>query len=342
MVEKVTKKPKDTVTVNRPVGASLDVRSLPRCVTTVTIHLDVDQIAQPSWQTDTLITALRQLGIHEKAQGEVLLRARQILDAESESIKQCSHPVLKISYEPSYDELEIALYDEYKVEPIRSYRSETISVSVDPIVADDLLEDGRSLSLPSTVDRVVTTSAANGKTSITTHTEQTVDSQIVSKDADSFTALADAFASAASVPSDDVKRFLIDEWQKQMATSSSHLVVFGKEVDGKFVLTVNGEVFDFGIPDKDNGKAKVAKAIFGQPDGVPIEAFDYEKIGVWQYGEDGWDDLVFDEGEPARTNEQVYQAIYNINRDCSNRFNSEKRLIDKAGKGIFKINQEFP
>ena len=342
MVEKVTKKPKDTVTVDHPVGASLDVRSLPRCVTTVTISLNVNQIAQPSWQTDTLIMALRRLGIHEKAQGEVLLRARQILDAESESIKQCSHPVLRISYEPSYDELEIALYDEYKVEPIRSYRSETVSVSVDPIVADNLLEDGRSLSLPSTVDRVVTTSASNGKTSITTHTEQTVDGCIVSKDAEAFAALTDAFASAASVPSDDVKRFLIDEWQKQMATSSSHLDVSGKEVDGKFVLTVNNEVFDFGKPDKDNGKAKVAKAIFGQPSGVPTEAFDYEKIGVWQYGEDGWEDLTFDDGEPARTNGQVYQAIRNINRDCSNRFNSDKRLIENLGGGVYKINQEFP
>ena len=106
----------------------------------------------------------------------MLLRARQILDAESEGIKQCSHPMLRISYEPCYDELEIALYDEYKVEPIRSCRSETVSVSVDQILADNLLEDGRSLSLPSTVDRVVTTSASNGKTSIITHTEQTIDS----------------------------------------------------------------------------------------------------------------------------------------------------------------------
>ena len=67
MVEKVTKKPKDTVTVDRPVGASLNVRSFPRCATTVTIPLNVNQIAQSSWQTDTLIMALQRLGIHEKA-----------------------------------------------------------------------------------------------------------------------------------------------------------------------------------------------------------------------------------------------------------------------------------
>lgn len=298
MVEKVTKKPEDIVTANHPASASLDVRSLPRCVTTVTIPLNADQITQPSWQTDILVTALRQLGIHEKAQGEALHRARQILDAETESIKQCSLPVLRVSYEPSYDELEIALCDEYKIVPIRSYRSETVSVSVDVVVADNLLEDGKSLSLPSTVDRVVTTSATNSKTSITTHTEQTVDGYIVSKDAEAFATLTDAFASAAGVPSDDVKRFLINEWQKQMATSSSHLVVSGKEIDGKFVLTVNNEVFDFGEPKKDNGKAKVAKAIFGQPEGVPTGAFNYEQIGKWQYGEDGWDDLIFDEGDP--------------------------------------------
>lgn len=68
MVEKVTKKPKGIVTANYPASASLDVRSLPRCVTTVTISFNADQITRPSLQTDILITALRQLGIHEKAE----------------------------------------------------------------------------------------------------------------------------------------------------------------------------------------------------------------------------------------------------------------------------------
>ena len=288
MVEKVTKKSKDAVTTERHVSASLDVRSLPRWKATITVQLDIDQIANPSHQTDTLIAALRQLKINEKAQIETLHKARQIVEAETERIKQCERPVLRISYEPNYAELEVALHDDYKVEPIRSYRSETASVTVNTDTASRLVEDGRSLSLPSTVDRIITTSINNGAVKITTHTEQTVDSQIVSKDADSFITMADAFAMAADIPSDDLKRFLINKWQSQMATLSSHLVVSGKEVDGKFVLTVNNEVFDFGKPDKDNGKAKVAKAIFGQPSGVPTEAFDYEKIGVWQYGEDGW------------------------------------------------------
>lgn len=95
MVEKVTKKPEGIITANHPVGAPLDVRSLPRRVTTVTIPLNADQITQPSRQTNILITALRQLRIHEKAQSEVLHRARQILNAESESINQCNHPALR-------------------------------------------------------------------------------------------------------------------------------------------------------------------------------------------------------------------------------------------------------
>lgn len=53
-------------------------------------------------------------------------------------------------------------------------------------------------------------------------------------------------------------------------------------------------------------------------------------------------DLTFDDGEPARTNGQVYQAIRNINRDCSNRSNSDKRLIENLGGGVYKINQESP
>ena len=107
--------------------------------------------------------------------------------------------MLRISYEPNYAELEVALYDDYKVEPIRSYRSETASVTVNTDTASRLVEDGRSLSLPSTVDRIITTSTNNGAVKITTHTEQTVDSQIVSKDADSFITMADAFAMAADI-----------------------------------------------------------------------------------------------------------------------------------------------
>lgn len=53
-------------------------------------------------------------------------------------------------------------------------------------------------------------------------------------------------------------------------------------------------------------------------------------------------DLTFDDGEPARTNGQAYQAIRNINRDCSNRFNSDKRLIENLGGGVYKISQESP
>ena len=52
MVEKVTKKPEGIITANHPVGAPLDVRSLPRRVTTVTIPLNADQITQPSRQTN--------------------------------------------------------------------------------------------------------------------------------------------------------------------------------------------------------------------------------------------------------------------------------------------------
>ncbi len=199
MIEKVTKKSKDAVTTERHVSASLDVRSLPRWIATVTVQLDVDQIANPSYQTDTLIAALRQLKINEKAQIETLHKARQIVEAETERIKQCERPVLRISYESNYAELEVALYDDYKVEPIRSYRSETASVTVNTDTASRLVEDGRSLSLPSTVDRIITTSTNNGAVKITTHTEQTVDSQIVSKDADSFITMADAFAMAADI-----------------------------------------------------------------------------------------------------------------------------------------------
>ena len=82
MIEKVTKKSKDAVTMERHVSASLDVRSLSRWIATVTVPLDVDQIANPSYQTDTLIAALRQLKINEKAQIETLHKARQIVEAE--------------------------------------------------------------------------------------------------------------------------------------------------------------------------------------------------------------------------------------------------------------------
>lgn len=79
MIKKVTKKSKDAVTTERHVSASLDVRSLPRWKATITVQLDIDQIANPSHQTDTLIAALRQLKINEKAQIETLHKARQIV-----------------------------------------------------------------------------------------------------------------------------------------------------------------------------------------------------------------------------------------------------------------------
>lgn len=42
MIEKVTKRSKGAVTTERHVSASLDVRSLPRWIATVTVPLDVD------------------------------------------------------------------------------------------------------------------------------------------------------------------------------------------------------------------------------------------------------------------------------------------------------------